>query len=99
MAPRHLAGDVVPSPAVGLRALPLPDGGLTVYSATRSTAYVMNPSAAQVWELLDGRRSVEQITARLEEVHRRGALGPDVTSILGDLQHAGLVELPPTGLR
>jgi hypothetical protein len=91
-------GNVAPRP--GLRALTLPDGGLTIFAADVSTAYVMNASGAQVWHLLEGGARVPDVIRHLEaEHHSPAALALDVTRIVEDFLQAGLVVPVPADPR
>ena len=93
-APEPLSPATVPAARDGLRSMPLPDGGLTMYDAGSSLAFVMNDSAAAVWGLVDGRATRAQIVAALESgqdppVELAGA----VDAILRQFHDAGLIDL------
>ena len=72
------------------------DGGV-LFDPVGEKVYVLNPSAAFIWNSLDGRRSPETIVQEL-----RDALGPstpdvetlkkDVERSLADLARQGLIE-------
>jgi len=72
------------------------DGGV-LFDPVAEKVYVLNPSAAFIWNSLDGRRSPETIVEELRE-----ALGPptpdaetlkrDVERSLADLARQGLLE-------
>jgi coenzyme PQQ biosynthesis protein PqqD len=51
----------------------------------------LNETAAQVLELCDGRRSVEEIAAALSERYRGADVSGDVDELLGGLRESGLV--------
>lgn len=53
-----------PKPAVGVRELEI-DGEVTLYHEATATALVLNNTASDVWRLLDGHRSVDEIVALL----------------------------------
>ena len=91
--PDLLTPDTVLAHRSSLRALPLPDGGLTLYASEGSTAYVMNASAAQVWSSIDGRTRLALIVERLRRAHADvGDVSADVARIATDLHEAGLVQ-------
>jgi hypothetical protein len=71
------------------------DDEMLVYVSRSETAYVLNRSAAAIWELCDGTRTVEEITVELGQcVGRSGAdLLPDVVQGVARLREAGLVDL------
>ncbi len=74
--------------------MPLPDGGLTMYDASSSLAFVMNDSAAAVWGLVDGRATLAQIVATLESgLVPEIDLAADVDVIVRQFQDAGLVDV------
>ena len=51
----------------------------------------LNETAAQVLELCDGRRSVEEIAATLSQRYRGADVSGDVQELLGGLRASGLV--------
>jgi pyrroloquinoline quinone biosynthesis protein D len=51
----------------------------------------LNESAAQVLELCDGRRSVEEIAATLSQRYAAGEVAGDVRELLGGMGELGLV--------
>jgi hypothetical protein len=58
--------------------------------------FVLNDTAAWIWDRIDGRRGIEQLTDELAatfEVERPVARA-DVERLLSDLREAGLVHLP-----
>jgi hypothetical protein len=65
-----------------------------VYVPPGETAYALNPSAAAIWTLCDGTRTVEEITEELGQCvgHSGEALLPDVIEGVARLQELGLLE-------
>jgi pyrroloquinoline quinone biosynthesis protein D len=51
----------------------------------------LNETAAQVLELCDGERSVEQIAAALSERYAGADIGDDVRELIGGMSDRGLV--------
>ena len=51
----------------------------------------LNASAAQVLELCDGARSVEEIAAALSQRYAAGEVAEDVRELLGGMGRLGLV--------
>jgi pyrroloquinoline quinone biosynthesis protein D len=51
----------------------------------------LNESAAQVLELCDGRRSVQEIAAALSQRYPGADVGDDVRELLGGMRDRGLV--------
>ncbi len=58
--------------------------------ASGTVARGLNETAAQVWELIDGRRTVSEIAVAL---HGDGDVQADVLAFLNALLERGLVEL------
>jgi hypothetical protein len=58
--------------------------------AAGTVARGLNETAAQVWELIDGRRTVKQIAQAL---HGEGDVEADVTAFLRALLERGLIEV------
>lgn len=84
----------VPCRATHVKELPR-DAELLLYVHKDKPGWILNPSAKSIWELCDGRRTVEVISNRLEERLNlpRGALMSDVTDGIADLYEAKLVTL------
>ena len=77
---------------VGYRELP--DGEAMVIAADGSRALVLNSVGAAVWHLIDGQRSVEEISEFIctqFESLTRDRVTEDVTKLLTDLENAGLI--------
>lgn len=69
----------------------LVDGRLCVYAAENRQVVVLNETATEVWSLVDGRTSVDQIVNRLTiRYGRTPELVEGVASVLDDLGNAGL---------
>ena len=51
----------------------------------------LNPTAAEVLELCDGRRSLEEIAAALSERYQGADVTEDVRDLLGGMRDHGLV--------
>jgi hypothetical protein len=80
----------------GLRVLPLPDGGLTIYAEEASAAYVLNASAAEIWRRLDGAASVASVLQQVQRDHGPTvAAASDVLRLVEDLHHHRLVDWSP----
>ena len=91
-----LPRDARPMPAHGYRIEEL-DGELLLYQPeTRHIAYC-NASAALVWRLCDGRRTVQDIVDLLAAAYPDDAarVSPDVDEILARLAAEGLVWIEP----
>ena len=69
------------------------DDELVLYNAASGQAAYLNDSAAVVWKLCDGERSVSEITALiLREMDGSGRpVGGDVEETIGEFVKAGLV--------
>jgi hypothetical protein len=81
-----------PAPQREVSAYPL-DDELVVYDTRLSQAYVLNSTAARIWSLFDGSRSVESVAGEIAADYALGfdqALA-DVRELVDDLQRAGLL--------
>ena len=67
---------------------------LLVYVPPNETAYALNRSAAAIWKMCDGTRTVEEITEELGQCvgHSGAALLPDVIEGVTRLHELGLLE-------
>jgi len=89
-SPAGPAGHPVPSPAVTAYQL---DDDLVLYDTRTAEAHVLNLSAAKIWQLCDGSRSISDLA---DELSRSYALDParaqaDVDELVSSLQAAGLL--------
>lgn len=75
-----------PSPAPAVRELDI-DGEVTLFHEPTQTALVLNATASDVWRLLDGQRTVEQIVALLARSYATdaGTVRVDVQAALDQL--------------
>jgi hypothetical protein len=93
MSSGAMSGGAVLRHRTGLRVLPLPDGGLTIYAEEASAAYVLNASAAEIWRRLDGAASLESVVAQVQLDHGPGvAATSDVLRLVEDLHRHRLVD-------
>lgn len=68
------------------------DGELLIYDLTRDLAHCLNPTAAAVWNLSNGRNSVTQISKQLSS-RESGTVDEDVVWLaLRELRRAHLLE-------
>ena len=70
------------------------DGELVLYDAKRQRVHVLNPTAAFVWSLCDGKHDEATIIASLAERYpdSRQAIEEDVPGILELVRSEGLLE-------
>ena len=80
----------VPHPVVS--AYPL-DDELIVFDSRSAEAHVLNPTAAFLWSLCDGKHNVEGLVQALVAAYalRSTQAEADVTEFLGELRGAGLM--------
>ncbi len=65
-----------------------------VLSADKDEAHIFNETAMMIWEMLDGRNSIDEISARLckeYNISKRAAV-QDIRRFIGILKSKGLVE-------
>jgi len=76
----------------GVSAHPL-DNELVVYDARSAEAFVLNPTAARIWELCDGKHSIEAIAREIASDYalEYGRVLGDVHELVIELRHAGLL--------
>lgn len=68
------------------------EGEIVLYSSTVAKAVYLNASAALVWQLIDGRRSVGEIEALLTGAYPEAAtLREDLIQTVQALQEQGVV--------
>jgi hypothetical protein len=67
------------------------DDEALLYDPTTTRATRLNASAALVWDLCDGTRSVREIAAILDAQFPGSTAAQEVPSLLGDFARAGLI--------
>ena len=94
ISPDSIALNNVPDTNTGYR-LEAFDGELVLYHSTATQVLYLNETAALVWRLCDGKRTVETICALLKEAYPNTAdqIQHDVTATLADLVHSGALTL------
>jgi 2-keto-3-deoxy-L-rhamnonate aldolase RhmA len=90
---KRSTGTVGP-PRPSVRALEL-DGDISLYDSATSQALVLNTTASDVWRLLDGEHTLDEVVELLATAYAvdGSMIRPDVVRIIGELTTAGL--LPP----
>lgn len=88
-----------PHPVAGFQIEVL-DGEAVLFHATKLTLVHLNPSAALVYRLSDGQRSVGEIVSLLTDAYPESAAGipGDVQKALDWLVAAGTLVLAPAGI-
>jgi hypothetical protein len=63
----------------------------------RADTFSLNPSAAAIWELCDGARSLADVGSELEQRFQLppGALGADIQAVIDRLEGVGALDLEP----
>ena len=81
----------IPNPAVACR--PADDGWLVLVNLDTGRSLALNPTAATIWRLVDGRRAPGEIAAALREGFSDAPahLLDDVRQVLSSLSDCGLV--------
>ena len=84
-----------PIPESDVTAYPL-DDELVLYDARTTVAHVLNPSAAKIWELCDGSRTLPELAQALSLTY---GLDPqraetDVSELVGTMRASGLLAGP-----
>lgn len=75
-----------------LRITETDDGGLAIYDQTRDDGHLLNLTAATVYQLADGTRSIETMTAEVA-ARTSAPAEPDLVILaLNELDRAGLLE-------
>jgi hypothetical protein len=84
--------DEVPVPAADI-ATEIVEGEVLLYHPAQTRAIYLNPSAAVIWGLCDGRRSVREIVRVVGESYPdAGAeLTEDVTTVVRQLRESGVL--------
>ena len=77
----------------GLTAVSL-DGETVLYDRSLRAVHRLNSSASFIWQLCDGSRTVEEITALVAGTFERTPkeISPDVIGAMADLASAGLLD-------
>ena len=87
-----------PIAAPSVSSYPL-DDELVLYTPTDGQAYVLNHTAARIWDLLDGTRTETVVAQELADTYGQSydeVLG-DVRELVGNLQAVGLLTVNPSG--
>jgi hypothetical protein len=73
------------------------DGDISLYDSATSQALVLNATASDVWRLLDGEHTVDEIVELLAAAYRvdYASIRPDVVRIIAELDAAGLLSSGP----
>lgn len=79
-------------PAEGVRALEL-DGDISLYDARTQFAAVLNGTASDVWRLLDGDHTLDEVVELLATAYKvqPAAIRPDVERTVAELTEAGFL--------
>ena len=82
-------------PRGGVRELEL-DGDISLYDPATRNAAVLNGTASDVWRLLDGEHSLEEIIELLAGAYgvETGAIRTDVERTVGELIESGFLAAP-----
>ncbi|WP_158564246.1 PqqD family protein [Jiangella anatolica] len=87
-----------PAPAAAVREMDI-DGEVTLFHEPTHTALVLNETAGDVWRLVDGERTVDEIVRLLASSY--GASDDDVRAgveaALDELVAHHVVDRPPSG--
>jgi Coenzyme PQQ synthesis protein D (PqqD) len=86
--------DVVPIPATDLQT-EVVEGEVLLYDPKQTRAVYLNPTAALVFSLCDGKRSVREIIRVLSECYPDGAasLSNDVLTTINELRENGVLAI------
>lgn len=87
--------DRVGPPRDGIRELEL-DGDISLYDPATRNAAVLNGTASDVWRLLDGEHSLDEVVGLLAAAYQveGAAIRADVERVVGDLVAAGFLAAP-----
>lgn len=71
------------------------DGEMLLYSPTTAVTLHLNGSSATIWQLCDGKRSVQEITEVVQEAYPDQAeqINEDVARVLGDFGQRKVIQL------
>ena len=86
--------DQIPMPISNVESEVI-DGEVLLYQPQQTRAVYLNPTAAVIWSLCDGKRSVREIIRAIDESYpEAGAdLKEDVLATLKQLQESGVLVL------
>lgn len=89
---QHGLIDVVPVPVADVRVETI-EGELLLYHPEQTKAIYLNPSAAIIWSLCDGRRRVGEIIALIAESYPESKpdLAEDVFATVAKLRDSGVL--------
>ena len=89
--------DRVSPPRDGIRELEL-DGDISLYDPATRNAAILNGTASDVWRLLDGEHSLDEVVDLLAAAYevQGAAIRADVERTVGDLVAAGFLATPGT---
>lgn len=89
-----LNSSAVPAPAPGFTLEEL-DGALLLFEPDSGRIVHTNPTAALVWGLCDGRRTLAQIVALLTDAYpaQAGEVASDVPRVVDELLELGALRL------
>ena len=76
------------------------DGVVAVYSAAHDQVMVLSPTASDIWRLLDGVRSEQQVVEAVAELYDMpsDSIASDVSAMIACFREKGLLEMtPPVG--
>ncbi|NED99624.1 PqqD family protein [Phytoactinopolyspora halotolerans] len=84
--------DSVPMADPSVREMEI-DGDITLFHAATQTALVLNGTASDVWRLIDGERTLEEIVAALDQAYDADpeTVRAGVDSALTQLREHGLL--------
>lgn len=84
----------IPHPVSGVK-LEILDDETLLYHPSLTKAIYLNPTATIVWRLIDGERSIDEITEILKSSFPNGTenISSDVLSVLESLEGQGAITL------
>lgn len=87
-----MVSDRLGPPTAGIRELEL-DGDISLYDPRTQNAAVLNTTASDVWRLLDGEHSLDEIVELLAAAYgvQVDAIRPDVERTVGELLDSGFL--------
>ncbi len=76
------------------------DGTMTIVSPVTDKIITVNPTATEIWEMIDGEKTVSEIISLFEKVHSEDKdfpgqkqIAEDVTVMVDSFFHRELIEL------